>query len=618
MSQGRWTSTYSLRRPWFTSVNRHTVRDDAIAGLTNAAIVLPQGVAFAVIAGLPPEYGLFTAMITPVIAAMWGSSMIMVSGPTTAISAVMFAAVSQLAPPGTPVYIQFALTLTIIAGIFQLVAGAFRLGGLISFISHSVMVGFTAAAALLIGASQLAGAFGITVESGGGVVERVIRVVENWDAFNPLALFIATATLISIIVVQKVNRRIPSYLVALIVGVIVGELSGGREAGVAMFESLPSVLPSFALPQVSLYEIAALLPASVSIAFVGLLEAISIGRSFAIRRRERYDSNQEIVGQGLSNVVAGFFQAYAGSGSFTRSALNVESGAKTPMSAMFAALFLVALLLVVAPFIDRIPKPAMAGIIIYVAWRLINFTEIRHILQTSQSETVILALTFLAGITTELENAIFVGVLASLVVFLNRSAHPHVAAISPIIHNGRRLMRGVKYHDLDQCPQISVLRLEGPLFFGSVEHVESWFRHYDTKYPGRKFKVLALKGMGKIDLAGVDFLAQEILNQREEGGDFHISIAFSETVRALDRMKLFDVLGKSNLHLSKAVAIGAVVEQVDPDICAGCTIRAYIECSGKPSPEGVNPEERAPVINEIERTIPQTKPPSTKQSGKKK
>lgn len=168
MSSGDLRSVFDPRRPWFAAVSRETLRSDAIAGLTNAAIVLPQGVAFAVIAGLPPEYGLFTAMITPVIAAIWGASMIMVSGPTTAISAVMFASLSQLTPPGTPIFIHFALALTILAGLFQLLAGVFRLGGVISFISHSVMVGFTAAAALLIAASQLGGALGIAVESGGG------------------------------------------------------------------------------------------------------------------------------------------------------------------------------------------------------------------------------------------------------------------------------------------------------------------------------------------------------------------------------------------------------------------------------------------------------------------
>lgn len=352
---------FALRRPWFQEVSKDTIRSDAIAGLTNAAIVLPQGVAFAVIAGLPPEYGLFTAMITPIIAAMWGTSMVMVSGPTTAISAVMFAALIQLAPPGTPVYINMALTLTIMAGLVQLIAGICRLGGVISFISHSVMVGFTAAAALLIGASQLGGALGVEVEGGGGVIERIVQVLEHLDAINPIAFAIPAITLASILIAQRISKKIPAYLIALLVGAYAGEVLGAQEAGVAMFGQLPSIVPAFDMPTLTLSQILALLPASISIAFVGLLEAISIGRSFAMRRHERYDSNQEIIDQGLSNTVAGFFQAYAGSGSFTRSALNAESGARTPMSARFAAVFLLLLLFVVAPFVEKIPKPAMAG-----------------------------------------------------------------------------------------------------------------------------------------------------------------------------------------------------------------------------------------------------------------
>ncbi|MGQ7843741.1 SulP family inorganic anion transporter [Granulosicoccus sp. 3-233] len=597
---GSWLlGKFSLRRPWHAAVTLDTLREDALAGLTNAAIVLPQGVAFAVIAGLPPEYGLFTAMITPVIAAIWGSSMVMVSGPTTAISAVMFASLSQFAPPGTPLYVQFALALTIVAGLFQLLAGVFRLGGLISFISHSVMVGFTAAAALLIGASQIGGALGISVDGGGGVAERIMQVADHWRMVNPVAMMIALTTLVTIIVCQRLSKRIPSYLLALFVGSAIGEVLAAEEAGVAMFQKLPSIVPAMTVPEVSLSDISALMPAALSVAFVGLLEAISIGRSFAMRRQERYDSNQEIVGQGMSNVVAGFFQAYAGSGSFTRSALNLESGARTPLAAILAALFLFILLFLVAPLVDRIPKPAVAGIVIYVAWRLISFVEIHHILRSSRSETLILSLTFLAGVTTELENAIFVGVITSLAVFLHRSARPHLAEISPIVYHGRRLLRGVDYHALEQCPQISVLRLEGPLFFGSVEHVESELRRFESRAPNRNLKVLALKGLGKIDLSGVDLLVSEYLRSRKAGGDLHVVIAYKETVLALKRMNLFSVIDKSRVHPSKAEAIGAVMEQVDPDICAGCRIRAFVECAGKPAPDGVSRESTPPVVDAL-------------------
>lgn len=587
--------SFTPRRPWFALVNRQTLRDDTIAGLTNAAIVLPQGVAFAVIAGLPPEYGLYTAMITPVIAALWGMSMIMVSGPTTAISAVMFAALSELAPPGTPLYIQFALTLTIIAGLFQLLAGIFRLGGMISFISHSVMVGFTAAAALLIGASQLGGAIGVKVESGGGVIERVARVSEHIGDFQPLALVLALSSLATIVIAQRLSRKIPAYLLALLVGVGMGALTGASSAGIEMFDKLPSLLPSFSPPTVALADLPALLPGAVSVGFVGLLEAISIGRAFAMRRRERYNANQEIIGQGLSNVAAGFFQAYAGSGSFTRSAMNAEAGARTPLSAIFAAGWLILLLFIVAPFVDHIPKPAMAGIIVYVAWRLINFAEIRHIVRSSQSETLILTLTFLAGIATELENAIFVGVIASLAVFLYRSSHPHIAVLAPISRHGRRLLRGVLFHDLEPCPQVNILRLDGPLFFGSVDHVESEFRRFEAQFPEQRFKILVLKGLGKIDLAGVDLLVDEITKARKAGGDYHLVVPFKETVDALERMKLFETLPKSNLHPNKSEAIQAVTRQLEDGICRTCRIRAFVECAAKPAPTGIAAQKDAPI-----------------------
>lgn len=534
-------------------------------------------------------------MISPLIAALWGSSMVMVSGPTTAISAVMFASLTQLTPPGTPVYIQFALTLTILAGLFQLMAGMFRLGGVISFISHSVMVGFTAAAALLIAVSLLGGVLGLSVDSGGGVIERVGRVVDHADQFNPTALAIALVALGTILLSQRLSRKLPSYLLALIAGILAGALLRTEEAGIAIFAPLPSIVPRFSLPDVTLGQIGDLLPAALSVAFVGLLEAISIGRSFAMRRREPYDANQEIVGQGLSNTVAGFFQAYAGSGSFTRSGLNAESGARTPMSVIFAAEFLLLLLFLIAPNVDRIPKPAMAGIIMYVAWRLISFAEIRHILRGSRSETEILCLTFLAGTLSELENAIFVGVVASLVAFLHRSARAHVAAIAPLIHNSRRVLRGALFHDLEQCPANMVLRIEGPVFFGSVEHVEQEFRRFDALFPGRRLKVLVLKGQGKVDFSGVDFLAQEIRKTRDQGGDFHLVIAYKDTITALKRMRLFDLLDETNLHPNKAGAIAAVVDHVDPDICASCTIRAFVECGSRPAPKGFSPGFRTPA-----------------------
>ena len=569
-------------RPWLVSISKTTLRQDAAAGITNAAIVLPQGVAFAIIAGLPSEYGLYTAMVTAVIAAWWGSSTIMVSGPTTAISAILFATLSSMAEPATASYIALALTVTIMVGTLQLAAGLARIGGLITFISHSVIVGFTAAAALLIAASQLAGALGISTERGGGVVERLLRVVEGRGEADLTALLVASLTLASLLLAQKLDKRFPAYLLALAVGSGAAFFLGAADKGIKFFAPLPSVTPSFGMPQLEIGIVLELLPGAAAIAFVGLLEAISIGRSFALRRKERYDANQEIVGQGLSNIIGSLFQAYAGSGSFTRSGLNAESGARTPMAAIFAAVILPGMLFLIAPLVIYIPVPAMSGIILYVAWRLIDFDEIRHIL-TSRSETVILAATFGTGVLTELELAIVIGVISSLTVFLYRSAHPYVAVGAPTIKDGARVFRSAERFNLPECPEISVTRVEGNIFFASVEEIEHRLRDLDARKPSQKTRILGLKGVGKIDLSGADLLINEIRNHRARGGDFHLIAVFPDIVRSLKRLGVQKELGNSHLHQSKRQAIAEAVANVDPEVCRNCAARIFLECAEKPN-----------------------------------
>lgn len=571
----------SPRRPWMAAVSRQTLGADALAGLTNAAIVLPQGVAFAIIAGLPPHYGLFTAMVTTAVAAFWGSSSVMVSGPTTAISAVLFATLSALSAPGTETYIALALAVTIMVGVMQLAAGLARLGGLIAFISHSVIVGFTAAAAILIAVSQLGGALGVEVAPASNVFGRLANLLDAADGANLVAIAIAGATLASIVLVRWIDKRLPAYIVALGAGAAMGWILDAPANGIAMFMPLAAVVPSFHVPGVGFSDILDLLPAAATIAFVGLLEAISIGRQLAVRRDERYDANQEIVGQGLSNIVGGFFQSYAGSGSFTRSGLNAESGARTPMAALMAAAFLLALLLIVAPMVAHIPVPAMAGIILYVAWRLINIAEIRRILQ-SRVETTILLATFAAGVSTHLEMAIVVGVIASLVVFLYDSAHPFVGVGAPTLIDGRRCFRNAHDFNLPQCPQLRLMRMHGPLFFASVGAVEETLRTLDAEKPGQTTRIFELKGTQKLDMAGADLLIAEIARSRAQGGDFHLVARHPPLKRQLKELGVVDVLAEDHLHANKTLAIAAAVPALCDDVCRRCTLRVFTECAERP------------------------------------
>jgi SulP family sulfate permease len=288
-----------------------------------------------------------------------------------------------------------------------------------------------------------------------------------------------------------------------------------------------------------------------------------------------------MVGQGLSNFTGAFFQCYAGSGSFTRSGLNAESGATSPMSAIFAAGFLTVLLILLAPFVRFVPVPAMSAIILYVAWKLINVAEIRHIMATSRSETFILGATFLTGIVSELDFAILVGVVASLSVFLNKSAHPLVAVGAPTEVNGRRVFMNAETFNLPQCPQIRFVRIEGPLFFASIEHGEREFRRIEER-DGFKTCILNLKGVGKIDLAGADFILSEARRARRRGNDLHLIAANPSVLNVLKRLHCLDVLGAENVHPHKSDAIRPAVAQASDEICSRCDIRCFNECSGKP------------------------------------
>ena len=358
-----------------------------------------------------------------------------------------------------------------------------------------------------------------------------------------------------------------------------------RQPGeIAFFAPLASVVPALTVPSFDPGLWGQLLPGAAAIAFVGLLEAISIGKSFAARRGERYDSNQELIGQGLSNVAGSFTQCYAGSGSFTRSGVNLESGAQTPLAAVFASVVLMLALMVVGDLVPLVPVPAMAALILYVAWRLVNVKEIRHIIRSSGSETLILLSTFLTGVFSELDFAIMVGIVVSLVVFLKDSAHPLVAVGAPVLKNGRRAFANAETLDLPECPQIRMMRIEGPVFFASVEHVDAAFDRIEARAKTRQSRILSLKGVSKIDLAGADFLIERAQKAHAQGREMHLIASAAPTLRTLKRLGVLRVVGKDRIHAHKTEAIAAAVERAEDDICARCTLRVFRECAGKPGP----------------------------------
>ncbi|HEY0337971.1 MAG TPA: SulP family inorganic anion transporter, partial [Burkholderiales bacterium] len=326
---------------WWPRVNRVTLRADAIAGAIGAAVVLPQGVAFATIAGMPPEYGLYAAIVPAIVAALFGSSWHLVSGPTTAISIVIYSTMSTLAEPGTQVYIELVLLATFLTGVFQLAMGVGRLGVLVNFISHTVVVGFTAGAGLLIAGTQIQHFFGIPMERGMSFAESIYAFVTRLDTGKWHVAAVGLVTLVVGIAVRLRYPKFPYMIAAMIAGSLFAlalEFAPGilLPGGIPTVTALPAALPQFSSPPFSLEALRKTASIAVAITMLGLTEAVSIARALALRSEQRIDGNQEFIGQGLSNILGSFFSAYASSGSFNRSGLNYEAGAKTPLASVFA------------------------------------------------------------------------------------------------------------------------------------------------------------------------------------------------------------------------------------------------------------------------------------------
>lgn len=359
-----------------------------MAGLTGAIVVLPQGVAFATIAGMPPEYGLYAGMVPAVIAVLFGSSRHLVSDSTTAASIVLFSSLSVYALTGSADYVTLALTLTLMVGVIELVLGLARMGALVNFISHSVIVGFTAGAAILIAAKQLKNFFGVDIPRGGHVHDVLIHLAGQVSNINPYVTGVAVVTLLSGIAVRRWVPRLPYMIVAMVSGSLAALLfnQGFGEAAthIGTVGALPNILPPLSAPDLSLTTIKNLAPAALAVTLFALTEAVSIERSLAMRSGQRIDGSQEFIGQGLSNIAGSFFSGYVATGSFNRSGLNYQAGGKSPLAAVFAGLLLMGIVVLVAPLAAWLPNAAMAGILFLAAWGLIDFQEIRHILQSSR------------------------------------------------------------------------------------------------------------------------------------------------------------------------------------------------------------------------------------------
>ncbi len=563
---------------WFKLVTAETVKADFMAGLTGAVIVLPQGVAFATIAGLPPEYGLYTAMVTPIVAALFGSSFHLVSGPTTAISIVVFSAVSHHATPGTPEFVSLALTLTFLAGVYQLAFGVARLGTLVNFVSHTVVIGFTAGAALLIATSQLKHITGLAIPKGESFLHTWVDLFQGFGQINGYLLLIALVTLLVALFSRKLMPRSPNLLFGMVAGSFLAYALKDTAGGIKLVGEIPAHLPPLSSPDFSVSTIKMLAPEAFAVALLGLIEAVSISRAVATKSNQRIDSNQEFIGQGLSNITGSFVSSYAGSGSFTRSGINYEAGARTPMSAIFAALALMVIVLLIAPLTAYLPIAAMGGVILLVAYNLIDFHHISQVFRFSRSETSILLTTFFATLFLELEFAIYLGVLLSLVLFLARTSTPQIPTLSvDVVERDRRKLININKKPVKQCPQLKIIRVDMSIYFGSINHVQKRIANISEKQ-GINHILIVASGINFIDLAGAEALVTENNRLRKSGGGLYFVGLKASVYEFAAKSCFIRNIGSDHFFDNKQQAIASIYRRMDKAVCADCDKRIFVEC----------------------------------------
>ena len=564
---------------WFRLTTIETIKADFFAGLTGAIIVLPQSVAFATIAGMPPEYGLYAAMVVPIIAALFGSSFHLVSGPTTAISIVVFAAVSKYAAPGSEEFVALALTLTFLAGVYQLVFGLAKFGLLVNFVSHNVVIGFTAGAALLIASSQIPYILGIHIPRGEGFINTWIDLYSGVGEFNIYLLIVGLGTLVSAIIIKLIRPKFPYLLIGMFVGGFLAFYLSSFTDSIETVGVMPAYFPPLSSPNFSLSSLKSLAPEAFAIALLGLIEASSIGRSIATKSNQRINPSQEFIGQGTSNIVGSFFSGYASSGSFTRTGVNFESGARTPLSAILAALFLMVIVLLVGPLISYLPYAAMAGIILIVAYNLIDFQSIKKTFTYSKSESVIFTATFLSTLLFELEFAIYLGVLLSLMLFIAKTSAPEVHTLafgSPPGEDIRKL-QSIRKTPLVQCPQLKIIRIDMSIYFGSINHIQKQISQIVDNQ--RIYHILIVaSGVNFIDLAGIEGLLIEHRRLKALNGDLYLVDVKSSTYEFMEKVNFVNEIGRENFFESKEEAIHIVFDRLDRSKCEKCQALVFKEC----------------------------------------
>lgn len=540
---------------WLPHYSKDQWKGDLSAGLTVGVMLIPQGMAYAMIAGLPPIYGLYASTIPILLYAIFGTSRQLAVGPVAMVSLLTAAGIGAMTEGGTETYIQLAITVAFLVGVVQFLLGLFRMGFMVNFLSHPVVSGFTSAAALIIGISQLKHLMGVKLPESHHVHEILIGAIQQAGNTNLIALGIGLAGIGIILGIKRISKAIPGQLVAVIFGILAVWIFGLGEQ-VKIVGEVPSGLPSLSLPTFSVETWQALLPTVLTIALVSFMESIAVAKAIQAKHKNyKIDANQELIGLGLANLGGSFFQSFPTTGGFSRTAVNDQAGAKTGMASFISAGLIVLTLLFLTPLFYYLPNAILSSVIMVAVFGLIDFKEPVHLWHSNRTDFAMLIATFIATLSLGIEQGIAVGVVLSLVMLIYRTTRPHVAVLGRI--PGTDIYRNIeRFEKAEQRADVLALRFDAQLYFANINYFRDTIDEWAAKKNGNlRLVVINGESINYADSSAVHALHDIVEEYRKLGADWYFAGVKGPVRDAFAKGGLMQYIGEDNFFLTVQEAI---------------------------------------------------------------
>lgn len=551
---------------WLPLLNRNTIKDDIIAGITAGILVLPQAIALASLAGLPPEYGIYTSLFPVIIAALFGSSFHTLSGPNTAICILIAFTLAPYASVASNEWIQYAITLGFMAGLIQLGFGMARLAIVFSYFSQTVMIALITGVGIIIILSQLGNLIGVLMNIAEPSENRFLQIIYALDRINGFALVAGLATVLSGWIIKILRPKWPYLIIALIVGMSVATLEEGLfsatttgldKLGMMSLSALPLSQPDFS-PETFSETSQGLIPAAIIIAFLGLMQASLIARAIASQSGQHIDLNQEAIGQGLANIIGSFLSCFPSCSSFNRSTSNYQSGAKTPFAAIISVLVLAGLVTFATPLIAHLPIAVMAGILMLVGAGLIKQSDLIRVLKESHESRFIFLLTLATTVYGGIDNGVFIGIFLSIVAYLRSVSKPEIKLIKIADDSATDTLASIQHIIKTRSPQpppepsqyhksATILQISGNLFFGSIHQLEQALMHLAQRDNRMHDLIIVGEDLQYLDSAGAAVIAREVKLRAQKGAQVSLRLKHLTMNHVIASSGLTHLLGE-NIH----------------------------------------------------------------------